>query len=379
MTLVPQTMPTKRLALLYILRICFGLTFIFSGFVKCIDPLGTAYKIQDYATAMNISLADWLALTGSIVMSALEFLVGITILLGVRPKESTFVGILFMCVMTPLTFWIALANPVTDCGCFGDALVIDNWTTFWKNIVLTIIIISIWILQRDYRPWVSGLTSWLMVATLFLIPVLLSTVSLKRLPMLDFRPYHIGSNIIAGMELPEGAEPDKYETWFIYEQNGLEKKFQLMDAPYNDSTWRFVTQQTTLVKKGASPAIHDFSIITLEGDDITYDILENSGKTYFIVMYDLNKADTSNLNIISKLVEQAKLEDADIMILTASSDDEIKVFEEKNSLNLPYNFTDPITLKTMIRANPGVRVIQEATVLDKWNLRNHKKRLIGNN
>ena len=317
MTLVPQTMPTKRLALLYILRICFGLTFIFSGFVKCIDPLGTAYKIQDYATAMNISLADWLALTGSIVMSALEFLVGITILLGVRPKESTFVGILFMCVMTPLTFWIALANPVTDCGCFGDALVIDNWTTFWKNIILTIIIISIWILQRDYRPWVSGLTSWLMVATLFLIPVLLSTVSLKRLPMLDFRPYHIGSNIIAGMELPEGAEPDKYETWFIYEQNGLEKKFQLMDAPYNDSTWRFVTQQTTLVKKGASPAIHDFSIITLEGDDITYDILENSGKTYFIVMYDLNKADTSNLNIISKLVEQAKLEDADIMILTA--------------------------------------------------------------
>ena len=244
MTLVPQTMPTKRLALLYILRICFGLTFIFSGFVKCIDPLGTAYKIQDYATAMNISLADWLALTGSIVMSALEFLVGITILLGVRPKESTFVGILFMCVMTPLTFWIALANPVTDCGCFGDALVIDNWTTFWKNIILTIIRISIWILQRDYRPWVSGLTSWLMVATLFLIPVLLSTVSLKRLPMLDFRPYHIGSNIIAGMELPEGAEPDKYETWFIYEQNGLEKKFQLMDAPYNDSTWRFVTQQT---------------------------------------------------------------------------------------------------------------------------------------
>ena len=246
-------------------------------------------------------------------------------------------------------------------------------------IVLTILIISHRILQRYYRPWVSGLTSWLLLATLFLIPVLLSTVSLKRLPMLDFRPYHIGSNIIAGMELPEGAEPDKYETWFIYEQNGLEKKFQLMDAPYNDSTWRFVTQQTTLVKKGASPAIHDFSIITLEGDDITYDILENSCKTYFIVMYDLNKADTSNLNIISKLVEQAKLEDADIMILTASSDDEIKVFEEKNSLNLPYNFTDPNTIKTMIRAKPGVMVIQEATVLDKWNLRNHKKRLIGNN
>ena len=241
----------KQRIVLLILRLVVGAVFIFSGLSKAIDPLGGAYKINEYLTAWGLSFPDWVSLTGSILLSAFEFLLGMSILFGIRLKEATIAAILLMCFMTPLTLWIAIVNPVTDCGCFGEMLIIDNWTTFWKNIVLLSMIVAIWFLHHAYRPYVTGLTSWLTVATFFMISVVISTFTLKHLPIIDARPYHIGANIVENMDLKEGEEPDKYETYFIYEQNGVEQRFALMDVPYQDSTWTFVSQHTTLVKKGA--------------------------------------------------------------------------------------------------------------------------------
>ena len=365
----------KQRIVLLILRLVFGAVFIFSGLSKAIDPLGGAYKINDYLTAWGLSFPDWVSLTGSILLSAFEFLLGMSILFGIRLKEATIAAILLMCFMTPLTLWIAIVNPVTDCGCFGEMLIIDNWTTFWKNIVLLSMIVAIWFLHHAYRPYVTGLTSWLTVATFFMISVVISTFTLKHLPIIDARPYHIGANIVENMDLKEGEEPDKYETYFIYEQNGVEQRFALMDVPYQDSTWTFVSQHTTLVKKGAQPLIHDFNIITEDDDDITDDVLSAANPIYLIVMYNLEKSNWKYANKIKELETVAAQEGADIMILTASGSEEIAHYRETYGITLPFNFTDAITLKTMIRANPGVILLQEATVLDKWNMRDQKRHL----
>ena len=168
------------------------------------------------------------------------------------------------------------------------------------------------------------------------------------------------------MELPEGAQRDQYRTTFVYSHNGIEQEFELQDAPYNDSTWTFVEQRTELIAKGEEPPIHDFSIITPEGDDLTYDILYSEERTYLCVMYDLHKAKVKYIDNIQQIYEKSQAEGAEFLVLTASSDI-IDEFKQKH--NLPYQFalTDPIQLKTMVRANPGIVILEGAKVIDKFN------------
>ena len=351
----------------FVCRILFGLTFIFSGFVKAIDPLGFSYKQQDYLEVWNLSQLGNLALVAAIMIAAIEFMIGINILLGIRLRETAWGGFIFMIIMTPLTLWIALNNPVSDCGCFGDALVISNWTTFWKNVILLVLIVTIIIANRKYHEYLSPLPSWLLAVSFGFIPIAFSCYCLHYLPIIDFRPYTIGASISEGMLIPENAESDQYETTFIYEKDSVEKEFTIDNYPWQDSTWHFVDQTSVLIKKGFTPAIHDFSITTETGDDITDIVLEDEGITYFIVMYDLSKTDTTNLAAINQLYEEQTALGSKIYALTASYKDNIEAF--KTAHHTPYQFctTDPITLKTMVRANPGIMVLKKGTILDKYN------------
>ncbi|MDD3479078.1 MAG: DoxX family protein [Paludibacteraceae bacterium] len=350
-----------------ICRILFGLTFMFSGFVKAIDPLGFSYKQQDYLEVWDLAQLGNLALLAAIMISAIEFMIGINILLGIRLRETAWGGFIFMIIMTPLTLWIALNNPVSDCGCFGDALVISNWATFWKNVVLLALIVTIIFTNRTYREYLSPLPSWLLAVSFGFIPVAFSCYCLHYLPIIDFRPYKIGANITEGMLIPEGAESDQYETTFIYEKDGVEKEFTLENYPWQDTTWHFVDQTSVLIKKGFTPAIHDFSITTETGDDITDIVLEDEGITYFIVMYDLAKTDTKNLAAINQLYEEQTALGAKFYALTASYQGDIDAFKAAHHTPYQYCTTDPITLKTMVRANPGIMVLKKGTILDKYN------------
>ena len=343
-------------------RIVFGLTFIFSGFVKAIDPLGFAYKQQDYLEVWNLSHLGNLALIAAITLAAVEFMIGINLLLGIRLRETAWGGFLFMIIMTPLTLWIALKNPVSDCGCFGDALIIGNWATFWKNMVLLALIITILISHRKYREYLSPLPSWLLAVSFGVIPVAFSCYCLHYLPIIDFRPYTIGANISEGMAIPADAESDQYETTFIYEKNGVEKGFTLENYPWQDTTWRFVDQTSVLIKKGFTPAIHDFSITTEDDEDITDRVLNDEGITYLLVMYDLEKTNTTHLAEIEQLYNQETAAGAKFYALTASYEGVIETF--KTTHNAPYQFccADPITLKTMVRANPGIVVLQKGKI-----------------
>ena len=276
-----------------IARTVLGLTFIFSGFVKAVDPLGTVYKIEDYLKAFGGFFTDLLPLAGTaaVCLILVEWLLGWAMLLNVRTNWTSWISLLFYLVMTPLTLWIALTNPVTDCGCFGDALVLTNWQTFWKNIILLTLVIVLLVCRKA----IPQLFSWWMEIVLAVLALisggLIMLYSYNHLPPMDFRPYKIGNHIPTLMEIPEDAEQDEYAITLIYAKDGVEQEFTLENYPKGDPEWTFIDQKSVLIKKGYEAPIHDFEILTMEYEDITYDILESETPVTLVTMYDLHKTD----------------------------------------------------------------------------------------
>ena len=357
-----------------IARTLLALTFLFSGFVKAVDPLGTVYKIQDYLHEGFGGVFQWAipaAGVAAVCLIALEWLLGIAMLLNVRTQWTSWITLLFYCIMTPLTLYIAIANPVSDCGCFGDALVITNWQTFWKNIILLLLSICLVICRKA----IPELFSWWMeiIITLAALGSVAGIMgySYTHLPQIDFRPYKVGNHIPTLMEIPDDAEVDQYEITLIYAKDGKEQTFTLENYPKGDPEWTFVDQKSVLIKKVYVPPIHDFEIETLEGDYITQDILESEEPIALVVMYDLTKTDTTQLEKIMHMIHEYPR----VYFLTASGEEEIFAFAEElgwdeETTYSTFCFTDPITLKTIVRANPGVIVVQNGTIIDKYNLKN---------
>jgi hypothetical protein len=274
-----------------------------------------------------------------------------------------------MLVMTPLTLWIALKNPVSDCGCFGDALVISNWATFYKNVVLLSLVVCVIVFQFKIHSYFTP-TTQNVAGTLFLfIGVGLSAYSYRNLPLIDFLPYKVGVNIPNAMIVPDNAQGDKYETTFIYAKNGKQKEFTLENYPKGDSTWKFVDQKTVLISEGYKAPIHDFTIVNKDFEDITEQVLYDPGYTYLLIMYNLNDASTEGAQRAEKVYQKALKEGASFYALTASTDEEVLTFKDKNKITYPFCKTDPTTLKTIIRANPGMILIKNGTILKKWNWR----------
>ena len=351
--------------ILIIARIIFGLVFLFSGFVKAVDPLGTAYKISDYLEAFSLTSLDILAFPASLLLIATEFTIGFNILFNIHLKASTWAASLFMLVMTPVTLYLAISNPISDCGCFGDAIVMTNWQTFYKNVVLCIVLAIIALLQKQTRPWLSNFGASIVTLIPILISFGISIYCYNLLPIIDFRPYKIGNNIIEGMQIPEDAPLDKYETTFFYEKDGVEQAFTLDNYPAEDSTWTFVRQESKLIEQGFVPPIHDFSIITEDGD-ITDLVLEDAGYTLLVISHKVEKASTKNIKCVKSTIANAKKAGAKVIWLTSSYTDDIDNFKSEHEINDTFGATDDITLKTIVRSNPGLVLIKDATVIEKW-------------
>ncbi|MFZ4581396.1 MAG: BT_3928 family protein [Paludibacter sp.] len=352
-------------------RFLFGLVFVFSGFVKAVDPLGMTYKLQDYFTALGgmfYSLSDN-ALLLAITLSTIELFIGLNLVFAIQIRRTAFLGLLFMLVMTPLTLWIALKNPVSDCGCFGDALKISNWETFSKNIVLLALIIAVLFTTRPHQKFFILWVEWIAMVIFLSTGIGISTYAYNHLPQIDFLPYKKGVNIAEAIKIPENAPTDKYETTFIYEKDGTQKEFSLDNYPKDDSTWVFVDQKTTLVEEGYKPPIHDFTIYNQQYEDIAPDIIATEGYTYLVVMYELNKASIEGAQHVQKLFEKYENTNVRIYVLTASADEDIDAFVQKTKVTFPFYKSDPITLKTIIRANPGLVLIKNGTITGKWHWR----------
>ncbi len=359
----------KAIALAVMVNACrflLGATFVFSGFAKAIDPIGTQYKLQDYLSAIGIGdlVPDIGTLLASVALSTLEFCLGVFVLFAIRRHLVSKMIVAFMAVMTLITVWIALFNPVKDCGCFGDALHLTNVQTLLKNIVLLAAsIVLAWQPLQMYR-FLSRSTQWIAINYTILFVLLLSAHCLYHLPLIDFRPYHIGMNIKKGMEIPAGAPQPQFETTFILQKNGIKKEFTLDNYP--DSSWQFVDSKTVQTKEGYVPPIHDFSIQKPNGDDITDSVLTAKGYVFLLVSPHLEQADDTNFGDIDQLYEYCQEQKIPFYCLTASERKDIDHWADITGAEYPFCFTDETTLKTIIRSNPGLLLLKDGTIIRKW-------------
>ena len=347
-------------------RFLLGATFVFSGFVKAIDPIGTQYKLQDYISAVGMGgiVPDIVTLLASVALSALEFSLGVFVLFAIRRHLVSKILVAFMAVMTLITVWIALFNPVKDCGCFGEALRLTNVQTLLKNIVLLAAsVVVAWRPLRMYR-FLSRSTQWIAINYTILFVLLLSAHCLYHLPLIDFRPYHIGMNIKKGMEIPAGAPQPEFETTFVLQKNGVKKEFTLDNYP--DSSWQFVDSKTVQTKEGYVPPIHDFSIQKADGDDITDSVLTAKGYIFLLVSPHLEQADDSNFGDIDLLYEYCQERKIPFYCLTASTKKDIDHWADITGAEYPFCFTDETALKTIIRSNPGLLLLKDGTIIRKW-------------
>ena len=360
-------MAKLRIFAVNLCRLLLALTFILSGYVKAIDPLGTQYKLNDYAAAMHMAeyIPDWLTLTGAITLAMTEFALGIFMLFAIRRHLVSKLVTALMVVMTLITVWIFIANPVKDCGCFGDAIKLTNGETLLKNIVLLAAAIVTAMRPLDMARLISKSNQWIVTNYTLVYIVCTSLYCLYALPTFDFRPYHIGANIKKGMEIPEGAEQPEFETTFILKKNGQTREFTLDNYP--DSTWEFVDSKTIQTRQGYEPPIHDFSLTLAEtGDDITDDVLSRKGYTFLLISPSLAYADDSNFGDIDQIYEYASGHNIPFYCVTASTDDDINRWRDLTGAEYPFCTADETTLKTIIRSNPGLLLLKDATVIGKW-------------
>lgn len=345
-----------------IARIVIGITFIFSGTVKAIDPTGSAIKFEDYFNAFNLELFSPLSLPLAIFLCTVEFIAGFSVLTGIKLKTGIKLAMLLMVIFTPLTLILALTNPVSDCGCFGDAVKLTNWQTFWKNVVLIAFTSFLFFNLKKYQAVTGNKRQWMILGLTALIFIAFSVYNLLFLPIVDFLPYKKGVRIAEQMVIPEGAEPDRYETTFIYEKDGIQKEFTLDNYPAEDTTWRFIDQKSILVEKGYQPPIHDFAITGPNGEDMTDRILSHSGKSVLMIVRKLEETVDKRLQSGFEFGRECMNNNINFYVLTASVTDEIAASDS----SIMILKMDETTLKTMVRSNPGYMLISDGIISDKW-------------
>lgn len=343
-------------------RLLLGVTFIFSGTVKAIDPEGTIIKMGDYFTAFAWRHAEWSDAVLSFVMIAFEFMLGVCVLLGVYRRLSTLGILLFMAIMTPVTLYLALYNPVPDCGCFGDALIITNWQTFYKNIVLSAAAIFAFIYCKRLTPCYSDRVHNFVALFSFTFCVGFCYWNYSHLPIVDFRPYKVGANIPQLMEIPANAPQDEYV--FIYEKDGAQKEFKLEEAPAGDSAWTYIDAR--LVKPGFVPKVASFDLYNERGDNCAEKLFGKQKTVLLLISPHLEQASEAHIDRIEEVQEYAQAHGLSFYTVTASSETQCREWTKRTGLNTPFLMADDVLLRTIIRSNPGLVLMKQGTILAKW-------------
>ncbi len=355
--------------LTWIARILFGGVFIFAGFTKAIDPLGSAYKFEDYFLAFGMEGLFPLALPLATIMNTLELLVGFTILLGLKMRISAWLGLLFMAFFTPLTLYIAITDPVPDCGCFGDAVIISNWDTFYKNVIILIAAILIFIRRKDIPPLWSDKKDGYLTGGLAVLIVGLSVYCLLNLPIIDFRPWKIGNDINEQI-LPVQEGIVEYQ--FIYKntETGESKEFAADNLP-TDENWEYVDRKEIRIQEYIPSPIENFTMEDEYGYDLTHEIISNPGYQFLVVAYSLQNTKLSPYSKkLKDIAAHAEREGHSLITLTNTSFEGINAFRQKHQIDWDFYQSDERELKTIIRSNPGLVLLKNGVVIDKWHHRN---------
>lgn len=357
--------------LVFVSRLFFGVVLVISGFVKSIDPLGTTYKLQDFFTAFRV---EWLfpaALPFAVLLSSLEFFVGFAFLLGLKLRITAPVGFIMMVIFTPATLYIALTDPVPHCGCFGDAMILTNWETFYKNMLLFAAAAVVFLKREKIRPFSSHVPDGYLALFAGVFIVTLSLYCLTYLPLMDFRPWKIGNDIGAYISSEQGPSAN-VQLVFKNRKTGAVEKYPADDYPWDDPEWTDVweyeasIQEADELRRTESP-IENFIIVDASGEDLTEPIINSSGYQYLVVAYDLHTTNKGAFyDRVNPLAENAMAHGYPFLVLTASSYETIDAFRERQNAAYPFYQSDERELKTIIRSNPGLVLLKDGVVMGKW-------------
>lgn len=362
-----MTPAAKSQALTVVVNVCrllLAATFIFSGFVKANDPLGTVYKLEDYVHAMAwFTLPDTFLLGCAVILAFFEFTLGVYVLFGIKRKATSGIMLAFMVVMTLLTVYIAIANPVEDCGCFGDVLILSNGATLAKNIVLLGAAVLIRRYYRLQKNFLGSAAKWLVAFVSLCSIIGYAVYCIICLPVLDFRPYKVGTNLREAVTSASGEE--KFDVKIVYEKDGETMELSADDED-PDSTWTYVeTRRTPIVAQDLATA--DFYVADADGEDITEDILYADGYTLLLIIPNLMNADEGCVDKVNGLYDYAHEHGWDFYCLTSSSDEEAQTYwEEHTGAEYGYCIAEERMLKTVVRGQPGLVLLHDGIILKKW-------------
>ena len=345
-----------------------GILFIFSGFVKLNDPIGFSFKLEEYfsPSVLDLEFLAPFALVIAILLVVFELVLGIMLLIGYLPKFTTWALLLMIVFFTFLTFYSAYFNKVTDCGCFGDAIPLTPWQSFYKDVILFVLILILFFNRKYLTPYLAPASHRWIIFLAFMLCFTFAYYVLMHLPLIDFRAYKEGTNIQEAMSIPKGAQEAVYNYHWKFKQNG-EEKIVTTNGSYPQVEGEFIDVETELVQEGYVPPIHDFSM-EKDGEDFTSELLEEE-KLLMIIAYSLRRSEAEGLQKLSAVIEEAKSKGYRVIGLSASGEALKSKISKKYDLDLEWFFSDETALKTVIRSNPGIVKLNKGTIVQKlhWN------------
>jgi len=345
-------------------RILAGLVFMFSGFVKGVDPLGTAYRIEDYLQVFHMTWLMPSALFFSILLCTFEFVLGVSLVFSIRLKFTAWVLLFVSGFFIVLTFFDALNNTVPDCGCFGDALKLTNWETFYKNIVLMILTVIIFYRRKRTVPCFLPKIEVLFTGIVTMIFAAFTLYSYTMLPVIDFLPFKTGSHLIS----PIPPTPKIYLT-YKNKKTGETKEYLSPNFPWKDKVWmeqwEFVSQRVNKTSDNDMIYIQDVHSL-----DITREVLSNKNGELLIVSYDLEKANQKDLKKVIEFGNQAVRQYLSTVMLTSSAVRNHNFIASPAPMHFEFYNTDDVQLKMLVRANPGVVLVKDGVIMGKWSSHN---------
>lgn len=346
-------------------RLFVGILFIISGLIKLNDPIGFSYKLDEYFSeaVFNMPLFVPYTLAIALFVVILEVVLGVMLLIGYKSKLTIWLLLLLIVKFTFLTFYSAYFDVVKDCGCFGDALHLTPWESFSKDVVLLFFILILLFNKKLIKPIFANKTQNILVLTSVVLCSFMGYWVINHLPLKDFRPYKLGTNITKSMEIPDNAPKSVVEMVFIYKVNGVDKEFTEKDLMSLPEGAEFVDRKDKIIVQGYLPPIHDFKL-ELDGEDQT-DLVLSKEKALLVVAYDLEKANPEAMQKLDKLYKDASAKGYYVAMLTGSSSEIMESTKKKYGLTLEVLFCDATALKTIERANPSFVILNYGTVAQK--------------
>lgn len=353
----------------WLLRIMTGGTFVFSGFAKAIDPYGSFYKITDYVAAWGWELPESLLLAAAFILFTCEFVIGAMLVSGCFRRTSPLCATLVMLFMLPLSLWIAITNPVADCGCFGDAFIVSNWETFWKNIGLTGACVWLLFFNRRIHWLITPALQWVALTLSIAYPVYLGIAGYFVQPALDFRPYKTGVNILPD---EESDSDDENAIRLIYRNlDGEEKSFMLDEAlPEESEGWMFVRQESdTKLSHVKKPARVEMHIWNEDGDeDVTTRVLKKEGRQLILLMPELSDVNVRDSWPLNSLYGYCRENDIDMIGIAAATKEDIAAWEDISMCEYPVYVAEDTSIKEIVRGNPALVYLENGNIIWKQTL-----------